>query len=222
MTSIRGVWDLPMIGAETINVEHEYQNLTDGPAVNLQCLDGCFVQSATEEIFQLQESNEENQFLAGSRAFCKKLEAFLDEKNFSEEETAKFLSGLRKARQDFVERKKSQPVESNYYPSNGLPEDSVLVVRTSALRKFEQLIADSDNKDTKSVKESTRKTENLLRAITAIAIDDYGYRPESAKSTAPQDIADAISKQGVNFDPKTIRGWLKEGASLLDVNLDKD
>jgi hypothetical protein len=63
--------------------------------------------------------------------------------------------------------------------------------------------------------ESTRKTENLLQALTCIAIDAYGYDPKSAKSTAPKDIADALSKLGRTVDPKTIRGWLKDGADLL-------
>jgi|GEM_PF-6685424 len=70
--------------------------------------------------------------------------------------------------------------------------------------------------------ESTRKTENLLRALTAIAIDEYGYKPESLKSNAPQDIANAMSNQGVIFDAKTIRNWLREGAALLTSKRDED
>jgi hypothetical protein len=63
--------------------------------------------------------------------------------------------------------------------------------------------------------ESTRKIDNLLQALTCIAIDAYGHDPKSNKSTAPSDIANALSKLGKNFDQKTIRGWLKEGADLL-------
>lgn len=70
--------------------------------------------------------------------------------------------------------------------------------------------------------ESTRKTENLLQAITSIAVDAYGYDPQSAKSTAPQDIADALAKHGKRIDAKTIRGWLKEGSELLPPNPDAD
>ncbi len=70
--------------------------------------------------------------------------------------------------------------------------------------------------------ESTRKTENLLRALTAIAIDAYDYNPKDTKSNTPQEIVDALSLRKVNFDPKTVRGWLKEGASLLEINSDKD
>lgn len=63
--------------------------------------------------------------------------------------------------------------------------------------------------------ESTRKTENLLQAFTAIAIDAYGYDPEAAKSPVPADIARALQQHGKEVDPKTIRIWLKEGKGLL-------
>ena len=110
----------------------------------------------------------------------------------------------------------------------GLPEDSVLVVRTEALRDFEQYVASLDDNNTENDKdniskpESTRKTDNLLRALTSIAIDDYGYDPGSSKSTAPQDIANAMSNQGISFDAKTIRNWLKEGAALLPPKREED
>lgn len=70
--------------------------------------------------------------------------------------------------------------------------------------------------------ESTRKSENLLQALAAIAIDAYGYDPDSAKSTAPKDIADALARLGQKVDPKTIRGWLKEGSALLPRKPDND
>lgn len=222
ITTIEGIWDLPMLGAETLDIEHKYQILTGGPEITLNCIDGCFIQSTSEEMFQLQENNEENQFLAGSRAFCEKMKKLPEEWNLTVEKKEEFLNGLRKARQDFVENKFSQPIESSYYPAGGLPHDSVLVVRTAALSEFVQKIADEDHKDMKGAKESTRKTENLLRALAAIAIDDYGYDPESLKSSAPQDIANATSAQGVNLDAKTIRNWLKEGAALLPLKRHKE
>lgn len=70
--------------------------------------------------------------------------------------------------------------------------------------------------------ESTRKSENLLQALAAIAIDAYGYDPDSAKSTAPKDIADALARLGHKVDPKTIRGWLREGSELLPRKPDND
>jgi len=41
--SIDGVWDLAMLGAERLDVEHRYQFLTDGPAVELTNLEGPLV-----------------------------------------------------------------------------------------------------------------------------------------------------------------------------------
>lgn len=70
--------------------------------------------------------------------------------------------------------------------------------------------------------ESTRKSENLLQALAAIAMDAYGYDPDSAKSTTPKDIADALARLGQKVDPKTIRGWLKEGSALLPRNPNTD
>ena len=41
--SITGVWDLPLLGSEELDVEHRYQFLTGGPPVELVGLDGLFV-----------------------------------------------------------------------------------------------------------------------------------------------------------------------------------
>ena len=43
VSGITGLWDLPMIGAEALDVEHRYQHLTGGPDVTLTDLDGAFV-----------------------------------------------------------------------------------------------------------------------------------------------------------------------------------
>lgn len=88
--------------------------------------------------------------------------------------------------------------------------------------QYWKLKAEIDASAGKQKPESTRKTENLLQALTCIAVDAYGYDPQSMKSTAPQDIADALAKHGKRLDAKTIRGWLKEGSDLLPPNPDAD
>lgn len=88
--------------------------------------------------------------------------------------------------------------------------------------QYRKVVAERDALVGQQKPESTRKSENLMQAITCIAIDAYGYDPKSAKSTAPQDIADALAKQGKKVDPKTIRNWLKEGLELLPQNPDAD
>jgi hypothetical protein len=42
-TYMDGIWDLAMLGAERLDVEHSYQLLTDGPAVTLAAFDGPLV-----------------------------------------------------------------------------------------------------------------------------------------------------------------------------------
>jgi hypothetical protein len=93
-------------------------------------------------------------------------------------------------------------------------DENLLRARKEAIaRILDDEMEESIEKTTKP--ESTRKTENLLRTVASIAIDAYGYDPESQKSNAPQDIAEALARSGHSIDPKTIRSWLKEGVTLL-------
>ena len=56
VVSLEGVWDLPMIGAEQLDIEHEYQNLTGGPAVTLVNMEGAFLERTEGQMCQLQDS----------------------------------------------------------------------------------------------------------------------------------------------------------------------
>lgn len=51
--TLAGIWDLAMLGAERIDVEHRYQVLTGGPAVDLVCLDGPLVKGEDGVFAQL-------------------------------------------------------------------------------------------------------------------------------------------------------------------------
>jgi hypothetical protein len=55
IVTLEGVWDLPMLGAESLDVEHAYHRLTGGPSVELQSLAGAFVERLDGSIWQLQE-----------------------------------------------------------------------------------------------------------------------------------------------------------------------
>ena len=54
---IEGIWDLLMLGAERLDVEHEFQQLTGGPEITLEDMNGTFVRSPYDEkiVCQLQE-----------------------------------------------------------------------------------------------------------------------------------------------------------------------
>lgn len=91
-------------------------------------------------------------------------------------------------------------------------------VSKAAMRKWVKSRGYAFGFDDESVKkpDSDRKIDNLLRTITAIAMEEYGYKTDSSKSTAPKDIADALSTHGVTVGEKTILSWLREGAQLID------
>lgn len=142
---LTGVWDLPMIGGEGLDVEHAYQQLTGGPAVTLTNLEGAFVQRAYEGIYQLQASYDDNEYQAGSSAALDRLKQHIADKNIGAAEAEALLTQHKEARKKFLEKRKanmdSGKNSNNYHPAAGLPEDSVLVVRTAALREFQDVIS---------------------------------------------------------------------------------
>jgi hypothetical protein len=62
VTVLEGVWDLTMLGSERLDVEHQYQNLTGGPAVDLVFLDGPIVAREDGTYCQIQEHFSKNEF----------------------------------------------------------------------------------------------------------------------------------------------------------------
>jgi hypothetical protein len=62
VVTIEGIWDLTMLGAERLDVEHRFQRLTGGPAVDLVCLDGPLLCLPDGTHCQLQEHFENNEF----------------------------------------------------------------------------------------------------------------------------------------------------------------
>lgn len=60
IVTLAGIYDLPMIGGEELDVEHQYQLLTGGPAVTLTHIDGAFVSSGENLIYQLQADYNDN------------------------------------------------------------------------------------------------------------------------------------------------------------------
>ena len=221
-----GIWDLPLFdyvedNGASLDIEHKYQMLTGGAAVTTVNIDGKVIIANTKGgLYELQADLDDNEFATGSTAQFKKLKQHIVDNHLEGADAEKLLNQHKEDRTNFLAKRMALHSTENYHPAGCLPDDSILVVRTDALMEFVNNISD-EPQALAPQPESTRKTENLLRALASIAIDAYGYTPESAKSTIPQDIADAISKHGLTFDPKTIRGWLKEGIALLPTKPQK-
>jgi len=214
VVSIKGVWDFPMIGAERLDIEHEYQQRIGGPEVTLQSLDGAFVEGDDFAIWQLQESFDENEFQPGSSAQLEQIKQFIAENDIGKPEAEKLLEDHEKKREEYLENKRKKDHSHDFYPAGGLPRDSVLVVRTSALLDLQGGVSEEQagGKTPSTLNPSERKS--LVKMVYAMAVDCYGYNPDDKKSPVTQDILEAISKADLSISPDTVRKWLKEGAAL--------
>ena len=205
---LNGVYDLPMIGGEGLDIEHRFQMLTGGPAVELESMDGAFVKSG-EFYLQLQEDYENNEYMHGSLAYFNKLKVSFSKHEVSIPGLKKPTEDQKRERENFLEVRKSNPKEKRYFPACGLPKDSVLVVRTDALIDFEQSLQGKSGNLEKSL--STKERNTLLTTIgvlleliqspkpgrdsEAVVIEEmlqnYDEKPGISKRTLEQKFAEA-------------------------------
>lgn len=145
VTSISGIWDLSMVGGEILDIEHQYQMLTNGPEVTLTCLEGVFVERTGNVMCELQTDFDDNEFQKGSSAALEKIEASIAIKNIDEEKAQNILKKFQEDRIDYLEDRKQRDRSDNYFPAGGLPEDSVLVVRTQAIMDLQRELSDDES-----------------------------------------------------------------------------
>ena len=221
VTSIEGVWDLPMIGGESLDIEHLYQSLTDGPEVTLSCLDGAFVEGENGDIWQLQESFDENEYQKGSKAQLKKIKEKIANKEIDKEAANKKLEQHKKDRNEFLEESKERTDLDNYYSADICTEDCVFVVKTSALSEFVDNLNKADSKQTNEISESERNS--LLKIILGMAVTEYGYDPISHRNNATGknrgSISTDLERLGIELNAETIRKYLKEAAEKFGHSL---
>jgi hypothetical protein len=164
---ITGVWDLAMIGAEALDIEHEWQQLTGGPEVTLISLDGAFVKSPDNQtVCQLQESYDQNEFQSGSKAQLESLKRHIAENNLNKKDAEKLLTRYHENREKYLEKRANEKRVNDFYPAGGLPEDSVLVVRTQALMDLQNKVAGKNNEVQNEL--SPRAETAYLNAIGAL------------------------------------------------------
>ena len=144
LSELTGVYDIPMLGGERLDIEHKYQMLTNGAEVTSSFLDGAFVVSQDGKWCQLQTHFDDNRY-----------------------------ANSEKQKKERAKKPLYHP--SNYFPSGGLPEDSVLVVRTSELTEFESRISDtSENPELTDQVDSGRRNQQhdiILAIIAALDFD---------------------------------------------------
>lgn len=172
-----GVWDLPMIGPERIDVEWAYQQLAGGPDYTMCTLDGVLVASTTGGLYQIQAHFSDNEHFDKSRL--------------------------------------NVPYEhaDNFYPAGSLPEDSVFVVRTSALSRLMRTLANTEmvNADAKPL--ATKERNTLLTIIGVLAT--MAELDISKTSKAGEVIESEAAKLGVSLSRRGVMDHLNRVSEAM-------
>ncbi len=215
VVKLDGVYDLAMLGNERLDVEHKYQMLTAGPSVTLQGLDGAFVIGDANTMYQILESYDENERRAGSNGSLRELEKEIALKKIKPEKAQEMLAKHKEERKAFLakakERRDAGKDSENYFPAGGLPDDSVIVVRTDALREFEQSI----NAATESKEKPMTTTERTTLLTIVAALCDYSAIDPAGRGAAAQ-IAGMTADLGAAVTDDTIRKVLAKIPDALE------
>lgn len=214
VVTLRGVWDLPMWGAEALDVEHMYQNMVGGPPVTLQSLEGAFVQGTDGYVYQLKESWDYNEYQAGSQAQQHELKRRVEEEDLAPDAAERLMAQHAADRKKLLEKMRSRDDSGNghenYYPAGGIPPDSTFVVRTTALRSFEEKLLSDDVHPEKPLHPSERKSASqIIAALAAMAGLDL-----SKPYKADEPLRAAAAKNGIALpnSSETVVKFLKAAA----------
>lgn len=145
-----GIWDLPMIGGERFDVEHQLQQIVSGIEVTMVSLEGILLSTPDGGLYEIQ-----SRFQADS---CRG-KSFFD--------------------------------SSNFHPAGALPEDSLFVVRTAAIRSLEQSVnevpATAEKQGWQPMPATTRTDKKLTPQQEAAIVAAYdGSRGVSVNQLSKQ------------------------------------
>ncbi len=180
VVSIKGVWDLTMNGAEHLDIEHCYQQLTSGLEVTLMTLDGAFLQQG-DIVCQLQQDFDNNEFQKGSKAQQKDMELYIATNDINDDEINMLRNKFKTDREEYLNGRRDKPKEDNYYPAGGLGDvDHVLVIRTKEITRFIQSLEDTPVSD----KPLTSKERNSLLVLIGALCKEVDIAPNKRGVTA--------------------------------------
>lgn len=213
--TLSGVYDLPMIGAERLHIERLFQRLTNGPEITALSTDGAFIDAGSGTIYQIQEDSEMEVSLIGSKARQDRFREAVGEHGIPENWRDLYRKQAEE-RAEFLDRRSNQEEYQRYFPAGYLPEDHVIVIRTSALQEFLKS-ADESNAAIENKPIETRERGTLLTIIAALC-RDAGYDFSKHAKTAGL-IQSTAATMGCSIGETTIENHLKKIPDALAARM---
>ncbi|MFZ3040686.1 MAG: hypothetical protein WA108_02670 [Thiobacillus sp.] len=210
-TYIRDVWDLCMLESEKFDVEEWFYREIGGPSVDRFSLEGAMVTKRDGDIYRLEEEMEKptkESFDKQSGLILNGLMNYIARDSIGDDEAKRLIDEHHERRKSIWEDK-----SLNYFPASALPADSVLVVRTEALREFEQSVNVASNVD----KPMTTSERNSLLTIIAALCDYSAIKPQ--ERGAASQIAKMTEEIGASVSDDTVRRVLAKIPDALESRM---
>jgi hypothetical protein len=222
ITKIDGVWDLPLLGGDRLDVEHRFQMLIDGHPVTSTNIEGSFVRRG-ELVCQIQESKDDNEYVEGSNAQHAGLKQFISEKKLPAEEAEALLKTHAEKRKKFLADRRERPASEGYYPAGGLPADCNLVVRTSNLASFIQSVSVPPEAVVGSLGNKERASFQKQIAALALALAEKSNKYKKGDTPNANQIAETVlalvdgmpGANAMGISSTSIRNSIAAGIKLL-------
>lgn len=198
--NISGMYELPMIGNERLDVEQAYQNLTGGPDVTRKGRNGPLVKGQDGFIYELQDDLDQNEYHDGSWSQLAKLKKDIENNKIDEEKASKILSKYRKDREEFLKQVEENPSEG-YFPAGSLPPDAVFVIRTQELIDFQNRILHQEPTKMKNLDHRSEKTYlHIIGAFLEITIGNFQYKKFKKEASLREFMAEKYTGfRGMSF-----------------------
>lgn len=215
---INGVWDLPMIGGEYLDIQERHLKLLGTGKMHLIAFDGAFLRDLDGNIWCLQTLKTPK-----ARNLGVELRDIADnifQQQVAETEQLKpvLIEFIREMLLNELHTDKNNGLK--FSPLPVLPDDGFLVVRKEMLQHFVTNFEEESNLKKPEPNLSETERRSLLKIIYGMAISKYDYRPGATRnySTGANrgSIFADLERHGLSLDPDTIRKFIKEAEALFE------
>ena len=162
---IHGVWDLPMIGNERLEIEGEYHCLADGPEVNIISPFGPLIMDEKENLWKIKERRYGFEYESYREIIPTPLMDKLKPQKADRYEVSS-QNEISDIEQTGGRNSAALPDSLLWCEAYSLPPDRVLVVRMTALREFEKRMSTEDKESEKS--SNTKKETTAMHIVGAL------------------------------------------------------